>query len=122
MKHYDDTPLDHESLLDRREFLGKMGTGLGSIALAWLLVEEDTAASGIGSPRCPVAPSPRRHARFPPKAKRVVQIFCPGAASQIDLWEYKPELEKRHGEPLPGLSGANSFQGGNGNLMRSPWG
>jgi hypothetical protein len=117
MKHYDDTPLDAESLLDRREFLGKMGTGLGGIALAWLLAEE-AAAAAAGTAADPLAPRP---SHFPAKAKRVVQIFCPGAASQIDLWEYKPELEKRHGQPLPGLSGASSFQGGNGNLMRSPW-
>ena len=39
---------------------------------------------------------------FPARAKRVLQIFCPGAASHLDLWEHKPELDKRDGEPLPG--------------------
>ncbi len=58
---------------------------------------------------------------FAPKAKRVLQIFCPGAASHIDLWEHKPELEKRHGTPLPGEENLVSFQGKNGNLMKSPW-
>jgi hypothetical protein len=122
MKHRDDSPLDHARLLDRREFLGEMGTGLGSIALAWLLAQEAAAGSVGQLPTKADDPLAPRPSHFPAKAKRVVQIFCPGAASQIDLWEYKPELEKRHGEPLPGLSGANSFQGGNGNLMRSPWG
>ena len=56
-----------------------------------------------------------------PKAKRVLQIFCPGAASAMDLWEYKPSLEKYHGKPLPGEENFVSFQGKNGNLMKSPW-
>ena len=56
-----------------------------------------------------------------PKAKRVLQIFCPGAASHIDLWEHKPSLAKWNGKPLPGEEGYVSFQGKNGNLMQSPW-
>lgn len=55
------------------------------------------------------------------KAKRVLQIFCPGAASHLDLWEHKPALEEYHGKPLPGEEGFVSFQGKNGNLMKSPW-
>jgi len=102
------------SWLDRRAFLGKMGTGLGSIALACLLDEESRATEQAA----PLAPKP---SMFPAKAKRVIQIFCPGAVSQIDTFEYKPELQKRHGQPLPGLTGASSFQGGNAELMRSPW-
>ena len=58
---------------------------------------------------------------FPPKAKRVLQIFCPGAASHMDLWEHKPMLEKMHGKPLPGEENLVSFQGKNGPLMKSPW-
>lgn len=56
-----------------------------------------------------------------PKAKRVLQIFCPGGASHLDLWDYKPELEKRSGQPMPGAEKEVSFQGANGNLMRSPF-
>jgi hypothetical protein len=51
----------------------------------------------------------------------VLQIFCPGGASHVDLWDYKPALAKRHGKPLPGEEGAVTFQGKNGNLMQSPW-
>ena len=109
--------------LDRRGFLGKMSTGLGSIALAVLLDEEaraDSPNSKVQNPKSAglLAPKPPM---FPAKAKRVIQIFCPGAVSQIDTFDYKPELAKRHGQPLPGLTGASSFQGGNGELMRSPW-
>ncbi len=107
-----------ERLLDRREFLGEMGTGLGSIALACLLMEESGAARAATPLPNPLAPRPPH---FPPKARRVLQIFCPGAVSQMDTFEYKPELQKRNDQPMPGLTGVSSFQGGNGNLMGSPW-
>ena len=58
---------------------------------------------------------------FEPKAQRVLQIFCPGAASHIDLWDYKPELFAQSGKPLPGEENFSSFQGKNGNLMAPPW-
>ena len=93
--------------IDRREFLGHIGTCAGSLALSSLFADEALAAS-LTSPKA--------------KAKRVIQIFCPGAASHIDTFDYKPELIARHGQPLPGLTEELSFQGGNGNLMRSPWG
>ncbi len=106
--------VDHSaaSWLDRREFFGQMGTGLGSVALAWLLAQEQAlrADSAAGQPQ------------FTPKARRVVQIFCPGAASHLDTFDYKPELIRQHGKPLPGEGKIVTFQGGNGNLMRSPWG
>ena len=52
---------------------------------------------------------------------RVLQIFCPGGASHLDLWDFKPELEKRHGQPLPGGDGLVTFQGGQGKLTKSPY-
>jgi len=118
MKHRDDRPLNTERWLDRREFLGTMGTGLGSIALACLLAEEAAAAPRAAEAGA-LAP---RASHFPGKAKRVVQIFCPGAVSQIDTFEYKPELIARHGQPMPGQEKLVTFQGANGNLMKSPWG
>jgi hypothetical protein len=93
--------------LDRREFLGGIADGLKGVALAVLLGEQRLTAA--------------RQPHFPGKAKRVIQIFCPGAVSQIDTFDYKPDLEKRHGQPLPGEEKFVSFQGANGNLMRSPW-
>ncbi|MEY4006937.1 MAG: hypothetical protein RLZZ221_3033 [Verrucomicrobiota bacterium] len=94
--------------LARRHFLGHMTTGLTGVALSRLLARDLAAA-----------PAPRAH--FAPKARQVLQIFCPGAASHIDLWDHKPLLEKFDGTPLPGGEGEVSFQGKNGNLMRSPW-
>ena len=118
MPHYDTKPIDFPGLLDRREFLGQMGTGLGSIALACMLADESRADGASGASADTLAP---RAPHFTPKAKRVIQIFCPGAVSQIDTFEYKPELIKRHGQPMPGQENLVTFQGGNGSLMRSPW-
>lgn len=92
--------------LTRRRFLGQMATGLTGVALSRLVAAENALPPG---------------AHFAPKAKQVLQIFCPGGASHIDLWEHKPMLEKFHGTPLPGGEKEMSFQGKNGNLMRPPW-
>ncbi|MHA3772166.1 DUF1501 domain-containing protein [Verrucomicrobiota bacterium sgz303538] len=104
-------------LLSRRGFLGSVYSGLAGIGLASLLGRDGIA---WGS-EMPVWEPGVGRTHFAPKAKRVLQIFCPGAASHIDLWDYKPELEKWDGKPLPGAENFVSFQGKNGNLMKSPW-
>jgi len=96
----------------RRTFLGNVYTAMMGIGLADLL-------SGKAVAKQDDLPLGKSH--FPAKAKRVLQIFCPGAASHIDLWDYKPALTKYHGKPLPGEENLLSFQGKNGNLMQSPW-
>lgn len=107
----------------RRGFLGDMATGLSNIALATLLMDEASAQERSASQSTSEAnPLAVRKPHFEPKAKRVLQIFCPGAVSQIDTFEYKPELIRRHGQPLPGNEALITFQGGNGTLMQSPWG
>jgi hypothetical protein len=93
-------------MLNRRDFLRFGGTGLSGIALLSLLNE------GERSPRGP---------HFAPKAKSVLVIFASGALSHIDTWDYKPELIKRHGQPLPGTDKLITFQGENGNLARPLW-
>ncbi|MGE0757643.1 MAG: DUF1501 domain-containing protein, partial [Pirellulaceae bacterium] len=100
--------------LTRRRFLGHVSTGLGGIGLLQLLCGTTRAESRAGRSR-------PRTTDHPPRAKRVLQVFCPGAASAMDLWEFKPSLEKYHGQPLPGEETFVSFQGKNGNLMKSPW-
>lgn len=101
--------------IPRRDFFGDMGTGLAGLALAGLLTSEARALDLSESTES----GSRTH--FKPKAKRVLQIFCPGGVSQMDTFDYKPELEKYHGKPLPGLSEVSTFMGANGNLMKSPW-
>lgn len=100
----------------RRHFFNRVGTGLFGVGLTSLLGRE---ASANVTAAAWMPGSGKSH--FPAKAKRVLQIFCPGAASHMDLWEYKPMLEKYDGKPLPGEEDFVSFQGKNGTLMRSPW-
>jgi len=101
--------------LSRRGFLGDVATGLAGIGLLGLL-GDDALAEAL-----PAWTPGEGKTHHPAKAQRVLQVFCPGAASHIDLWEHKPELEKHHGKPLPGEENLVSFQGKNGNLMKSPW-
>src|SRR5689334_16354393 len=108
-----------ERVLSRRGFLGDVSTGLAGIGLASLL-GEDLRADDVSPGTAPWQPGQGR-THFAPRAQRVLQIFCPGAASHVDLWEHKPALEKYAGKPLPGEENLVSFQGKNGNLMASPW-
>ncbi len=107
-------------LLHRRSFLEHSAAGLSSIALASLLHDEGLLANEAPirpdiNPAQPYAP---RAPHFAPQAKRVLMIFCSGALSHIDTWDYKPELFKRHDTPLPGGDGLITFQGEQGNLIR----
>jgi hypothetical protein len=111
-------------LLDRRSFLRYAGTGLGGIAVTSLLAEQGL----LSAERSPIRPNIRpenplaaRPAHFVPKAKRALVIFCSGACSHIDAWDYKPELIKRHGQSMPGMDKLVTFQGENGNLARPLW-
>ncbi len=111
------------NLLDRRGFLVHAGTGLAGIALMSLLAEEGLlAAEPKWSPSIrPEAPLAARPPHFAAKAKRVLVIFCSGAVSHVDTWDYKPELVKRHGQPLPGADKLITFQGEQGNLAAPLW-
>ena len=90
-----------QSCLDvtRRHFLHDCGVGLGKIALAGLLTDSLVSrGSGEVLPANPLAP---RQPHFAGKAKRVIHLFMAGAPSQIELFDYKPELTKLEGKPLP---------------------
>lgn len=99
--------------LSRREWLWECGGGLGGIALAALLCEEGAAGPPPGG-----AIQVLHH---PPRARRVVQLFMAGAASHIDLFDYKPELVRRHGEPSDFGEPVEAFQNGLGPWMRPVW-
>ena len=103
-------------LLNRRDFLGNSATALGSIALASLLRSDHLLAGTqpVIDPANPYAPRPPH---FAPKAKNVVVIFCAGAVSQLETWDYKPELIKFDGKPLIG-GPAVTFQGPAGELAK----
>ncbi|NNE90143.1 MAG: DUF1501 domain-containing protein [Verrucomicrobiales bacterium] len=111
-------------LLNRRHFLDHTARGLGGIALASLLNRDGLLASESGPIRPEIdagRPFAPRKAHQQAAAKKVLVIFCSGAASQIDTFDYKPELIKRHGQAMPGAEGLKTFQGEQGNLTKSPW-
>jgi hypothetical protein len=77
-------------LMTRRHFFGRSSVGLGAAALSTLLGGPAEAATGL-----PGLPN------FPPTAKRVIYLFQHGAPSQLDLFDYKPNLLERRGTELP---------------------
>ena len=87
--------LPFTNLFNRRKFLNSMGMGLGGIALADML----KAAPVPGM--TPAAPPEDRgvlgQTHFAPKAKRIIYLFMSGGPSQLDLFDYKPLLNKRNG-------------------------
>jgi len=104
------------SFLSRREMLWRVGGGFGGVALAHLLgghgaLASDSQARGVMAAF-----------HHPPRAKRIVQLFMAGAASHLDLFDHKPELEKRHGEASDFGEPVEAFQDGLGPWMKPPWG
>ncbi|QDV11089.1 hypothetical protein CA51_09490 [Rosistilla oblonga] len=108
----------------RRQLLLNAAGGLGGIAVASMLHQQGLLAANNAPLRPQIDPSQpfaSRDSHFAPRAKNVLMIFCSGACSQIDTFDYKPELIKRHGQPLPGAENLLTFQGAQGNLTKSPW-
>jgi hypothetical protein len=113
----------------RREFLGRMGAGIGAVALnaMWLLDAHGNQAKARRiDPLNPFAP---REPDFAPKAKSVIFLFLVGGPSQVDTFDYKPELQKLNGKPVPealrkqveSTRFANVFHGCKDELMGSPY-
>jgi hypothetical protein len=104
--------------LDRRSFLWQIGGGLGGIALAHLLGSEGLLADAAQPrPRADLNGGLHHRAR----ARRVVQLFMSGAASQVDSFDYKPELIRRHGQAFDPGGRVELFQSSPGAVMKSPW-
>src|ERR1700749_1747810 len=86
--------LERHLHFNRRRFLKGLGFGIGGIPLGWLLLphlfsKSEEGSTVIGLPH------------FAPKAKRIIYLFQNGAPSQLDLFDYKPLLNKMQGEDLP---------------------
>ncbi len=81
----------HGTPITRRWFLRDCGIGVGKLGLATLLGDSFAAHAAM-------EPKP---SHFPGKAKAVIHLFMAGAPSQLDLFDYKPELMKHDGKPLP---------------------
>ncbi len=86
----------------RREFLWNMGAGFAGIALADLLSRDDarTATAEEASNSGTANPFTLKQPHFTPRAKHVIFLFMYGGPSQIDTWDYKPELQKRSGQSI----------------------
>lgn len=100
--------------VSRRDLLWRSGGGLGGIALAALLNTETSQAEEL-----PGILTGKLH--HPPKAKRVVQLFMAGAASHLDLFDYKPALVKLHGQASDFGEPVQVFQDGLGPWMKPVW-
>jgi hypothetical protein len=101
---------------NRREFLWQWGGGLGGVALAQMLGQQGLLAQ---------TPQPRPEfnggLHHKARAKRVVQLFMSGAASQVDTFDYKPEIIKRSGQAFDPGEAVELFQSNPGPVMASPW-
>lgn len=96
MNYSDELRLEINRFRTRRWFFRECGLGLGSMALASLLSNDLFAApQQTGNPLAPRKP------HFPARAKRVIYLFQAGAPSQLDLFDYKPQLAKYNGQPVP---------------------
>src|SRR5712691_2246717 len=89
----------------RRQFLQQAGLGFGSVALASLLHQEG---------RC--GPT-----HFPARARSVIWLFMTGGPSQVDTFDYKPELQRRDGQVLSGADPKTGFFTTSGKCLRSPF-
>ncbi len=111
----------------RRDFLAHTGGGFASVALSALLADELQAAPPQQQPIDPLQPLAERLPHFLPKAKRVIFLFQYGGPSTFDLLDYKPQLLKLNGQPVPESFKQNPDKVGGvfhhckDELMAGPW-
>jgi hypothetical protein len=100
--------------ISRRQWLGQLGAGFGSLALSAMLAEESRGAANPLAPRAP---------HFPSKVKRVILLFMFGGPSHLDTFDPKPLLTRDSGRPLPEEKRPRvlSFPNRMGNLVGSPF-
>jgi hypothetical protein len=82
--------------MSRRSLLGRSALGLGSLALAGVMQDDDRLAASQ-----PTGPLDARPPHFPGKAKRVIHFFLNGGPSHVDTFDPKPALTKYAGQPVP---------------------
>ena len=90
----------------RRDFLSNIGGGFASLALTQLLTRD--APAEILPP-------------FRPRVRRVIQLFMTGGVSPMDTYDYKPDLERLHGQELGPKEKPDGFTAPAGAIMKSPF-
>ena len=111
----------------RRTFLTQTGGGFASVAFSALLADSLKAESAKQETMDPLQPLAERLPHFAPKAKRVIFLFQYGGPSTFDLLDYKPDLIRLHGQPVPASLRANPDKVGGvfnhckDELMAGPW-
>ncbi|MBM4074672.1 MAG: DUF1501 domain-containing protein [Planctomycetes bacterium] len=119
MRHDRFTTLDQNHNHLRREFLSRAGMGVGALALTDLFQFEERRSGVFAAQFNPLA---QKESHFSSPAKSVIWLFMNGGPSQVDTWDYKPELSKRDGQELAGFDQATGFFAGQGGpLMKSPF-
>ena len=108
--------------IDRRDALRQLGAGFGTLGLASVLAQSHTGsgvarADMVSNSDSPLAP---RAPHFAPKAKHVIQLFMPGGPSQVDTFDYKPEIAKHAGQ-RPESVDRKSLRNTKMGLMPSPY-
>lgn len=98
--------------------LSRSGTGFGLLGLVGLL-DDDARSSAPETGPLSVSPLAPRPPHFTPKASRVVHLFMNGGPSHVDTFDYKPQLARYHGKPVP--SGNLRTERLTGGLMKSPF-
>lgn len=103
--------------LDRRQMLLEGGGGFALLALSQMLSRDSSARGaegGLQSGNFPVQ-------HHPAKVKRIIQLFMTGGASPMDTYDYKPELERLHGQMLGPKEKPEGFTAPAGAIMKSPF-
>src|SRR4051812_21676101 len=105
--HYIATPA--AAYPSRRSFLRQTGGGFGALALAAMLSDDTFFSRSASGAATSVGPLEPRSGNFTPRATSVIWLFMNGGQSQIDTWDFKPQLARHDGQKLEGFDKNTGF-------------
>ena len=103
----------------RRSFLRHAALGSGSLALTSLLSDQGLVSGAHAETETHLMQPRQPH--FEPRAKSIIWLFMPGSPSQVDTFDYKPELQHCHGQKLEGADPKTGFFTTSGKVLKSPF-
>ena len=113
---------DSSHLQSRRQFLAEHGMGIGAIALAWMLKEEQLLATPKNVPKVkPDLDLKPKQPHFEPQATAMISLFQHGGPSHMDLTDPKPELTRYNGTDYSGEVKYSGVAASSRKLLGSPW-